>query len=553
GINQPFLYKISNTVIEENKSAYPELEQKADYIKKVIKIEEERFEKTIGQGIELLTELIDKIDSKNLSGDKILNGADAFKLYDTFGFPIDLTKEIIAERNICLDEEKFISLMNEQKTRARASSKKDSAFVGENSIIDTKLFNATAFCGYDSIQSQGKIITMADENEEKASANEGENIFIILDKTPFYAQSGGQISDTGIIETENAKITVIDVEKTQNGVYIHSCFVESGSVFNGDIVQSKVNEDKRTAVMRNHTAAHLLQKALNNVLGSHVHQAGQLVDEHRVRFDFNHFSAVNSEELKEIELTINKKILACLPVVCKEMPIEEAKLLGATALFGEKYGDMVRVVDIGGYSMEFCGGTHAHNTGSLGLFKIISESSVAAGVRRIEGVTGFGVLNIINDTNKIILDSAAQLKLSNPSELAIKVASLCADVKTYEKEINKLEEEIADVKFGDVFGKANDICGFKLLVATFTGMKSDALRKIGDKAREKNTKAIAIISTINEGKSTVLCVCGKEALEAGVDANKIVKAITAVTGGGGGGKPDCAMAGIKDQFKLDEA
>ncbi|MBQ4102128.1 MAG: alanine--tRNA ligase [Oscillospiraceae bacterium] len=550
GITRPFLSEVCDVVIAENASAYPELVEKAGYIKKVILTEEERFAKTIDQGMELLGSLLEKLEQENGS---TLSGDDAFKLYDTFGFPIDLTREIVAEKGFALDEKGFKTLMDKQKKAAKAGARNNDAFAGGGNLFDGMLEGETIFTGYDTMESDGKILAMIREGDEIERAVEGDHIQFVLDATPFYAESGGQVADTGLVVCGENVIAVEDVTKTAQGLYVHSGTVTAGSFERGNFVSAQVDKEKRLAIGRNHSSAHLLQAALRKVLGDHVHQAGSLVDADRMRFDFSHFSPMTSEEIRQVEELVNQQILSNLAISMEELPIEEAKKRGATALFGEKYGDTVRVVTMGDFSVEFCGGTHMPSTGTLGLFRILSESGVAAGVRRIEAVTGNGVLHLIDQVQQMLNEAASVVKLPNSNELVRKLVSMVAESKSQRQEIDRLEQKLVDAQFSDLFSKANDIGPVKYFASTFTGMKVDALRILGDRIKEKSPDVVAVLAAVTDGKTSVLCVCGDEAVAHGADANKIVKAITAVTGGGGGGRKDNAMAGIKDQYSLDEA
>ncbi len=553
GINGPFLSRVCDTVIAENKLAYPELEQKADYIKRVILTEEERFEKTINQGMEMLAAIIDQLSTQDIKN-PVLDGASAFKLYDTFGFPVDLTREIAEEKHIQLDEDGFKELMNQQRQTAKANMKNNDAFAGGNHPLDNLLEEPTVFVGYDTLKSDATLVGIVAEDEEITTAKKGDVVVLALDATPFYAESGGQMADMGLIVTKAGDAAkVLNVTKTAKGIFLHKAQITEGSLSVGQQVHCRVDEDNRLATGRNHTAAHLLQAALRQVLGDHVHQAGSMVNASHVRFDFTHFSAMTQEELRRVEQLVNEKILANLPVVTEVLPLEEANRRGAMALFGEKYGDTVRVVTVPDFSVEFCGGTHMTATGTLGLFRIISESSVAAGVRRIEGTTGTGVLQLLDNAAEMLNRAAATIKLANPAELIAKLSAIVSENKGLRSEVDSLEEKIADAQFKEMFSKANDIGDVKFFATTFMGLKVEALRKLGDRMKEASPEIVAIISTVNEGKTTVLCICGQKAVELGADANKVVKAITAVTGGGGGGKKDNAMAGIKDQYSLDEA
>lgn len=551
GINEPFLYKVCDTVIEENKSAYPELVEKRELIKKIIKHEEESFAKTIDKGTELLSHFIDKISADEIKN--VLSGDDAFKLSDTYGFPLDLTKEIAAENGIEVDEKRFKECMEEQKRKARSdrASKIKTSWSDENtSAINVP---ATEFTGYTRFKHDAEILEIFVDGKSVDSISEGQEAVIILDQTPFYAESGGQSADTGEISTEDAVFAVYNVTKTENGHFLHFGAIEKGSINKNDTVFAEIDVEKRMSAMRNHTAAHLLQAALREVLGEHVHQAGQLVNAERCRFDFSHFSAVTPDEILRIENIVNDEILNSINVVTKEMPIEEARKLGAMALFGEKYGDIVRVVDIGGKSIEFCGGTHVKNTSNIGLFKIVSENSVASGVRRIEAVTGNGVLLFMNELRNSINAASAVLKIANPAKLAERCQALTEELKEKDKQIQKLSQQLAGNQLANMFDNAKEINGIKIISAMLNGTKPDMLRQIGDKVKEQTEDFIAVFAGIADDKGTLYCVCGKNAVSKGANAGKIVQRIAAITGGKGGGRPDSAMAGIGKNYMVDEA
>ncbi len=550
GIKGPFLYQVVDTVIRENENAYPELKQNSEYIKKVVRVEEERFAKTIDQGMELLSNMIDKLDSNMENA--ILSGEQAFKLYDTFGFPIDLTREIIAERSIGLDEEGFMKLMEEQKRKAReAHFSKDTVGWKDDSLKDIDVEDE--FVGYTDMKATAQIVAIVKDGETVDSATEGDEAIIVLDKTPFYAESGGQVGDTGSIVDGTAVFQVTDCKKSPSGQFMHIGKMESGCLAVGDTVDASIDEKRRRAIMRNHSCCHLLQAALREVLGDHVHQAGSYVDDERLRFDFSHFAAMTPEEIRAVEKKVNAKILEGLPISIKEMPIEEAKKMGAMALFGEKYGDVVRVVNMSGYSIEFCGGTHLDNTSKVGLFKIISESSVAAGVRRIEATTGLGVLHLLDEANETIVKSAENLKLANPADLVSRTHTVAVELKEKEKELEALNQKMASGKAEELLNNAKEICGVRVVGATFANMKPETVRAMCDTLKEKFPTIVAVLATSNEGKGNICAACGKEAVKLGVHAGKLIKEVSQIAGGNGGGRPDSAMAGVKDVFKMDEA
>lgn len=544
GITRPFLYEVVDTVIAENACAYPELEERKAYIKKLIKSEEETFAKTIDKGMEILTE---KIDAVIASGKTVLDGADAFLLSDTYGFPIDLTMEIAEEKGLTVDEAKYTECLNEQKKKARDDHNAKSGSSWEDGTLAVEAA-ATEFTGYTSIEETAKVLAIFVDGQSVQTANDGDEAVIVLDKTPFYAESGGQVGDTGVISGAMTAFEVSDTKKIHSGHFLHMG-VAQGAVSVGDTVTAAVDKKRRSSIMRNHTAAHLLQAALRKVLGDHVHQAGQLVDGERVRFDFSHFEAVTPEELKEIEGIINKNILDAIPVTMTEMPIDEARKLGAMALFGEKYGDIVRVVNVRDTSIEFCGGTHVDNTSKLGLFKIVSENSVAAGVRRIEAVTGTGVLALIDDYKNTLTEAAHAIKAPNASELTARCTAAAGELKALEKEVSELKGKLASTQLDSLFENAVSVGSVRVIAAEIAGAKADILRTMGDSIKDKASDAVAVIA----GDGSIVCVCGKDAAAAGAHAGNIVKKVSALTGGKGGGRPDSAMAGIGDASKVKEA
>jgi alanyl-tRNA synthetase len=547
GIQGAFLKDVVDTVIQENQSAYPELVEKRETIKKIVSFEEESFQKTIDQGMALLNELIDKADTKVFSGEH------AFTLNDTYGFPLDLTKEILAERGMEVDEQRFRQLMQEQRERAR-NARKDAgadAWKGEGSAASG--LPETVFTGYDRTEDNGKVIAIIQGGKLVESADQGAEVSVVLDKTPFYGEGGGQVGDSGVLESEGVSLDVVDTSKHE-GVYLHRAVVSDGTLNVGDALTAKVDAQRRGAIMRNHTAAHLLQAALRQVLGSHVEQAGQLVNEHHVRFDFTHFSALTPEELAQVELLVNQEILKAVPVSMVEMGIEEARQSGAMALFGEKYGDVVRVVSVeDGFSKEFCGGTHMDNTARLGLFKIVSESSVASGVRRIEGVTGMGVLDVLAAQTATLRQTAQAMKVANPMELPMHARQMMTEIKDKDKTIDTLNAKLAQNRLEGVFQNAQEVEGVKVVYALLSGTGSDALRALCDKAKERSEAIVAVFAGVSDGKATLAAVCSKAAQEKGLKAGVLVKEVAQLCGGNGGGRPDFAMAGAKDQSKLDDA
>lgn len=547
GINHAFLSELCDVVIEDNCGAYPELSEKKDYIKKVIGMEEERFDATIDAGLSILSNLVrDAVKD----GSHKISGEDVFKLYDTFGFPIDLTREIAIENHIDIDEETFEKLMKLQKERARNARANLSGWSNASKTLLSSL-PKTEFTGYDEFETDGaKVLAIIDGDDSLDSINEGE-FSLVLDKTPFYAESGGQVGDVGIITGGDAAVTVLDTKKT-DGVYIHFCRMVNGTLKKGDTVRAEINETKRVATMRNHSAAHLLQAALRTVLGKHVEQAGSYVDEQHVRFDFTHFAAVTPEELRAVESLVNSHILLGEPVTTTLSDIESAKKMGAMALFGEKYGDVVRVVKMGEFSTELCGGTHVDNTAKLGLFKITSESSVAAGVRRIEGVTGIGVLALLGEKDKLIKDTAEVLKAPNAEDLVQRAKQLTEELRSVRHELEAASEKLAASKATSLVESAEKVGNVRLICAKVE-MKPDAMRALTDKFKAEYADVVCVLAAVNDGKVNFAVSCGKDAVAGGANAGKIVKQISTLCGGGGGGRPDSASAGGKDASKLDEA
>lgn len=547
GIDRPFLYEVAETVINENKGAYPELAEKHDMIVKLIQVEEESFARTIDQGLQMLNNLI-----QNGSG-KVFSGADAFLLNDTYGFPLDLTKEIVAEQSMTVDEEEFHRLMTEQKQRARAARKNAGADAWAGGANGTENLPATAFWGYDELTVDATVLAVVKNGERVDSAEAGDEIALVLDKTPFYAESGGQVGDTGSVTEEDTEFEVKDTAKTHNGVFLHSGRVSAGRIAEGDTVTARVDGKRRLAIRRNHTAAHLLQAALRQVLGAHVEQAGQMVSDEHVRFDFTHFTAMTPDELRQTEELVNWAILEGIPVQCREMPLEQAKKMGAMALFGEKYGDTVRVVSAGNFSIELCGGTHIDNTARLGLFRIVSESSVAAGVRRIEGVTGTGVLALLNRQEQLLQESAAALKVNGPAELPPRAKQVNAELKEKDREIESLTAKLASMRISGLLADAQTVGGVRVITALLPGTGADTLRAMCDQIKSREQDVVAVLAGVTDGKATLAATAGAEAQKLGVHAGKLVGQVAKLAGGNGGGKPDLAMAGAKQPEKLEEA
>ena len=545
GINRPFFMELCDAVINENKSGYPELIEKKELITKVITNEEASFNKTIDQGLNMLETLTKE--------GGMLSGEDAFKLYDTYGFPFDLTKDILAEKGMAVDEDKFKECMTKQRELARSSRKATDGESWKSDGIAFENIPATEFLGYTESSCTATVLDIVSEGEHVGSVSEGANAIIVLDKTVCYAESGGQVGDTGIIETDNNTFTVSDTKKTAHGIFTHSGKVTKGTVSVGDTVKVSINTIRRNEIRRNHTAAHLLQAALRSVLGTHVEQAGQLVTEKAVRFDFTHFSALTADELSQVEAFVNNAILEGITVKNEEMPITEAKKMGAMALFGEKYGDVVRVVAAGETSIELCGGTHVDNTAKLGLFHIISESSVAAGVRRIEAVTGLGVMNVIYNNTQLMNETAVALKAQNPADIAKRAAAVITELKETKQALEKAESKLAGSKLDEILKNVTTVGSIRVASALLNGVAADELRKMTDTVKAENSYTVIVLGAVNGEKLTFCAACGKDAVACGAHAGNLVREIAKIAGGNGGGKPDSAMAGGKDISKADEA
>ena len=542
GVKEPFLCTVADSVISENKAGYPEIFEKQEIIKKVILSEEESFAKTIDQGLTILNDLMSKGGT--------LSGEDAFRLYDTYGFPLDLTKDILAEHGMTVDEEGFNALMLRQRELARSSRKAEDGESWTSNDLTFDNIDKTEFLGYTEDVCTAKVLDIVSGGEHTAFA-ENENAVTVLDNTVFYAESGGQVADTGIIETESGTFTVNDVKKNSSGIFMHIGKV-SGKISVGDTVCAKIDTARREKIRANHTGAHLLQAALRQVLGNHVEQAGQLVNDKELRFDFTHFSALTPEEISDVERIVNEVILSGIPVLSREMPIDEARKLGAMALFGEKYGDVVRVVSAGDFSVEFCGGTHVDNASKIGLFKITSETGIAAGVRRITAVTGNGFLKLFGDYETLIKNTAEALKCSF-FDIAQKADTLTSALKDSQKQIDSLSEKLAAGKANSILDSAVKVGNFRVLTAMFDNAGGDDLKKMADSIRADNDDVILVLAAKSDGKITFLAAASKKAVDAGVHAGNLVRKVAEMTGGKGGGKPDMAMAGGKDVSALDGA
>lgn len=549
GIQKPFIFELANTVINESKEAYPELSSKADYIKSVIKIEEERFDETIDQGLNILNEYIAKLKT---DGKTTLSGELTFKLYDTFGFPIDLTIEILAEQGMQVDRDGFDKEMAAQRERAR-SARQDAGGAGwDDNIYSTMKELKTEFVGYDNNECEAKILAIVKDNEAVSNIMAGDRAILILDKTVLYGESGGQVGDTGVIKNQNSTAEVTDCKKLGDGKILHHVTLNSGALAVNDSVVAAYDEKRRSSIKRNHSATHLLQKALKDVLGNHIEQAGSMVSADRLRFDFSHFKAVTKEELSQIEAAVNNAILAALPIDINQMPIDEARRLGAMALFGEKYGEVVRVVKMGDYSIELCGGSHLTNTSQAGLFKLLSESGVAAGVRRIEAITGLSVMDYLYELQSTLDSAAAALKV-NASELTRKAEGILTENKLLQKELESIRSKQASGEVDTLIENAADINGVKLITAKFSGMDAEGLRTMCDAIKEKNISAVAVLAGMADEKLVFVAMATKSAVQKGAHAGNIIREVAKAAGGGGGGKPDMAQAGGKDISKTDDA
>ena len=554
GIDHPFLTDLVDTVIISSEVGYPELREHESYIKKVIGTEEERFYKTIDSGMNILNGMIQHLHETHK---KILSGLDVFKLNDTFGFPLDLTKEIAAEAGLGIDEAAFHVEMTRQRERARAERLAKDISGWSEDLFGELNAEPTEFDGYDVLKETAKVLALSDGEELNDAVStdyeERENVLVVLDRTPFYAEMGGQVADHGYLTSGTANLKVNQVKKTPKGFYVHTCTLLDGTIRVGDAVTAAVDEQRRASICRNHTATHLMQKALREVLGEHVHQAGSYQDDKITRFDFTHFNAVTPEELVEVEKRVNEKIFASLPVTIQNLPIEEAKKMGAMALFGEKYGKVVRVVDAGGWSVEFCGGTHVKNTAQIGCFKILSEASVAAGIRRIEATTGYGVLNLLDDRTAELANTAVALKANNMKDVATRAQAVTAELKEANKQLEIAKAKLASSQIDGLFQNAVEVDGVRIVTVYLNGTTPDTLRSMMDKLRDKEPNAVGALIGTDGSKTTLAVGVGKNALARGLKAGALVKQIAAIAGGNGGGKPDFAMAGIRDTSKIDDA
>ena len=548
GVNRPFLFEVVETVIKENESHYTYLRERADHIIRVVKTEEENFARTIDTGMRIFGEKLQQYKEK---GEAVFSGEDAFLLADTYGFPVDLTAEMLEDEGMTLDMGKFVSCREEQRVRAREARKAlgDLGWAGIDLGLDT---TPTEFVGYAENNCEAKILAVCVGEEVTGSITAGEQGILVLDRTPFYAEMGGQAADFGVILMGESRFKVTGVQKDKGGKYLHSGVMRSGALKTDDVVLASIDVERRKAIMRAHSATHLLQKALKSVLGDHVHQAGSLVEPDRLRFDFTHYSAMTAEELAKVDAIVQEAVLEGYPVDVKEMPIEEAKKQGATALFSEKYGDTVRVVNMGGYSVELCGGTHLDNTAKVGPFRIESEGSVASGVRRIEAITGKECLADMARTHHLLYAAAAEYK-AKPGELVDKIHAQAEEVKNLKKAIESYKAKETAGEADRFLFAAHDIGGLKVLTVNVPNADAGKLRQIGDTLRDKASNVVAVLSAVSDEKITFLAVCGKDSIAKGVKAGDLVKQVCSICGGSGGGKPDSAMGGGKDALKLDDA
>ena len=548
GVNEPFLYQVVDMVVHENECQYPELREKQAYITRVIRNEEENFAKTIDAGMHIFSDLLAEHQAK---GELVFSGADAFKLYDTYGFPIDLTREMVQEQDMTVDEDAFQELMEQQRVRARKAREAlgDLAWAGVDLGLDT---TPTKFTGYDHTVDQGTILAIVCDGEVCSEIDEGKQGVLVLDCTPFYAEMGGQVADHGVIETDGALFQVTDVQKDKAGKFLHHGVMHSGHLQVEQTVTARIDTDRRKAIMRAHSATHLLQAALREVLGDHVHQAGSLVEPDRLRFDLTHFSAITPEELERVNEIVGDWILDGMDVTVSEMSMAQAKASGATALFSEKYGDVVRVVNMGGKSIELCGGTHVDNTAKIGPFRITGESSVASGVRRVEAITGKAYLREMEAVNRRMY-AAAEVLHAKPADLIAKAKGFTAELKEARQNVERMKEKILHSDVDRFLYASKNIGGIKVITTTRTDLDAGDLRKLGDFLRDKDPDTVAVLATATESKVTFVAVCGKNAVAKGIRAGDLVRAVSAVTGGKGGGKPDSAMGGGSEVLKIDDA
>lgn len=550
GIERPFLYELVSVVGALMGQAYPEVVEKQDYVKQVIRIEEERFHETLHDGMKIVEEMIKRVQA---TGEGRISGQDAFVLYDTYGFPLDLTEDIAEEHGLLVDRDGFEKSMQEQRERARAARQDTGMLAGQEVYAEIgQKMGPTEFVGYDNNSSRGVIIGLLMNNEAVLEAGAGQQIEVILDKTCFYGESGGQVGDTGFLTKGSARIRIDDTKKAFNGLIIHIGEVESGSIAFGDSVEAEIDIERRKRIARNHSATHLLHKALKEVLGNHVNQAGSLVEPDKLRFDFTHFQAVTHDDLKKIENRVNEMIMANAGIETTVSTLEEAKKAGATALFGEKYGDTVRVVRMGDYSSELCGGTHLRSTAEAGIFKILSESGIGAGLRRIEAVTGDGVIRYIAETEALLEEVSAALK-TTPHELARRAEGIVRELRERDKELETLQAKLARYESQGIMDRVREIKGIRALAAQVSAPDMDGLRSMGDMLRDKLGSGVVVLGAVNEGKVNFVAMATKDLQDKGIHAGNIIREVAKVAGGGGGGRPDMAQAGGKDPGKIDAA
>ncbi|WP_449537078.1 alanine--tRNA ligase [Ferdinandcohnia sp. Marseille-Q9671] len=547
-INRPFMHELVPVVGEIMVDFYPEVKNKTEFIQKVVKTEEERFHETLHDGLAILSTVIKKEKEK---GSDTISGEDVFRLYDTYGFPVELTEEYAEEEGMKVDHDGFEREMENQRERARSARQDVDSMQVQSGVLGEIKVEST-FVGYDQLEAQSSVLVLVKDGEIVEAANEGEEVQLILDKTPFYAESGGQIADEGTLETETTKIVVKDVQKAPNGQNLHRVIVEKGSVTKGDQVSAKVNKENRSGVVKNHTATHLLHQALKDVLGEHVNQAGSLVTSNRLRFDFSHFGQIKPEELEQIEAIVNEKIWGSIPVDIDYKSLAEAKAMGAMALFGEKYGDIVRVVQVGDYSLELCGGCHVPNTSTIGLFKIVTETGIGAGTRRIEAVTGEAAYHVINDQVKLLQETASLLK-TKPAEVPSRIEALQNEIRVLSRENESLSAKLGNIEAGSLVQKAKDINGTTVLYSKVNAQDMNNLRGMVDDLKQKLGSAVIVLGSVNEDKVNLTAGVTKDLIEKGFHAGKLIKEVATRCGGGGGGRPDMAQAGGKNPEQLDSA
>ncbi len=548
GVNKPFLFEVVDTVVQVNGEFYTDLKERQEYITRVVRVEEENFAKTIDGGLKIFNEML---ENHKAQGEKTFSGTDAFKLYDTYGFPIDLTQEMVAEAGLSVDKEAFDDLMQEQKVRAR-EARKALGDLGWAGVEFGKDIPETKFVGYEALQDKCKVLAIVSEEELRDEVVAGTEAILVLDQTTLYAEMGGQVGDHGQIKTENGLFQVTNVQKNKGGKFMHYGMVKSGEIKVGDAGEAVVDSDRRRAIMRAHSATHLLHEALKRVLGDHVHQAGSLVEPDRLRFDFTHFEAITADQLAQIDAIVNDAVLEGYPIVTEVLPIEEAKKKGAVAMFGEKYGEVVRVVEMGDFSMEFCGGTHLDNTAKVGPFRVKSESSIASGVRRIEATVGKSTLDDIEKNRKALYHAAALMKTS-PADLEARIEQQMTEMKELRQALEKFKAESSLNEARNFLMSAKAVGGLQVVTASRPGMDANALRQMGDFLRDKESAVVAVLASVNGEKVTFLAVCGKDAVAKGIKAGDLVKLVSGICGGKGGGKPDSAMGGGTDILKVDDA